>query len=125
MNISSLLPKIDKICFITKQSNASIIGISESKLDSSILNKKLDIDDYNLFRLDHSRRGGRVSCYIRKSLSYNHKTNFCRNIESIFIGIFMQKSKPILEGVLYQSPDKPDFKEHFNNSLKESNIFNT
>ena len=30
-------------------------------------------------RLDHSRRGGRVAFYIRKSLSYNRKTTwFCR-----------------------------------------------
>ena len=83
LNINSLLPKIDEIRFIAKQSNASITGISESKLDSSILNSELDIDEYNLIRLDRSTRGGRVACYIRTSLSYNHKTSFCRNIESI------------------------------------------
>ena len=60
LNINSLLPKIDEIRFIAKQSNASIIGISESKLDSSILNSELDTHEYNLVRLDHSRRvGGR------------------------------------------------------------------
>ena len=31
LNIKCLWPKIDEICFIVKQSNASIIGISESK----------------------------------------------------------------------------------------------
>ena len=44
LNINSLLPKIDDICYIAKQSNHSIIGISESKLDSSILNSELDIE---------------------------------------------------------------------------------
>ena len=33
LNINNLVPKIDKICFIAKQSNALIIEISESKLD--------------------------------------------------------------------------------------------
>ena len=33
-----LLPKVDEIRFIVKKSNVSIIGISESKLDLSILN---------------------------------------------------------------------------------------
>ena len=75
--------------------------------------------------MNRSRSGGGVACYIRKSLSYNHKTSFCRNIESIFIDIFLPKSKPILVGVLYQPSDKPDFIEHLNNSLKESNISNT
>lgn len=37
-NINSLLPKVDEIGFIAKQSNASIIAIIKSKLDSSILN---------------------------------------------------------------------------------------
>ena len=37
----------------------------------------------------------------------------------------MPKSKPILVGVLYRPPDKPDFIEHLNNSLTESNISNT
>ena len=106
LNIESLQPKIDEIRFIAKQSNASIIGISESKLDSFILNSELDIGEYDLIRLDH----------IRKSPSYNHKTNFCRNTESILIDIFLPKSKPNLVGVLYQPADKSDIIEHLNNS---------
>ena len=53
-----------------------------------------------------------VACYNRKSLPYNHETSFCRNIESIFIDIFLPKLKPILVGVLH-------------NFLKERNICNT
>ena len=48
LNINSLLSKIDEIHFITKQPNTSIIGISEFKLDSSILNSELDIDKHDL-----------------------------------------------------------------------------
>ena len=92
LNINSLLPKVDKIRFIVKQSNAPITGISESELGSSISNSELDTDEYDLIRLGRSSRGGGVACYIRKSLSYNHKTSFCRNIESIFIDIFLPKS---------------------------------
>ena len=114
LNIKSILPKIDEIHFIAKQSNASTIGIKESTLDSSIFNSELDIDEYDLIRLDHSRGGGGVACYI-----------FCRNIESCFIDIFLLMSKSILVGVLYRPPDKPDFMELRKNSLKESNISNT
>ena len=64
LKINSLLPKMDEIRFITKHSNASIIGISESKLDWSILNSELDIEEYDLIK-----RGGGVPCYVRKSLS--------------------------------------------------------
>ena len=57
LNVNSLLPKINNISYIAKQSNASIIEISESKLDSSILNNQLDIENYNLISMDRSRRG--------------------------------------------------------------------
>ena len=59
LNINSLLPKIDDICYIAKQSNPSMTGISESKLDSSILNSELDIEDKRL------STGHRVAYYIR------------------------------------------------------------
>ena len=75
--------------------------------------------------MDRSRRGDGVACCIRKSLTYNHKTSFCRNIESIFTDIFSPKSKPFLIGVLYRPPENPYLIEHLNNSLKESNISNT
>ena len=83
-----MLPKIDEICFIGKKSSASINGISESKQDSSFLNSEVDIVGYDIIRLNRSRRRGEVICYIKKSLSYNHKTSFCPNIESIFMDIF-------------------------------------
>ena len=59
LNINSLLSKIDDIHYIAKQSNPSIIGISESKRDASILNSELDIEDKRL------RTGHRVVYYIR------------------------------------------------------------
>ena len=60
LNVNSLLPKIDEICFIAKQPNASIVGISESKLDLSILNSEVDIVGYNIIRMNHSRRGDEI-----------------------------------------------------------------
>ena len=73
--------------------------------------------DYNIIRMDRSRRGGRVARYIKKSISYNQKSSFCPIIESIFIDIVLPKSKPILVGVLYWPPDKPRFLEYLDNSF--------
>ena len=36
LNINSLLPEIDELRDIVKKTNASIIGITERKLDSSV-----------------------------------------------------------------------------------------
>ena len=37
LNINSLLPKIEELCFIAKSTNAAVIGICQSKLDASVL----------------------------------------------------------------------------------------
>ena len=90
-------------------SKASIVGIGETKLDDSISSSEIDIEGYDLQSLDRSRRGGGVAFYIKKSLVYNYKEKFCKSTESIFIDIFLPKTKPILVGILYRPPDKNDF----------------
>ena len=69
LNINSLLPKIDELRNIAKLSNAALIGISESKLDDSVLSSEKHIDNYNTPRYDRNIHGGGVVCYIRNDLS--------------------------------------------------------
>ena len=122
ININSLLPKIDEIRHMTKITNAAIVGIGETKLDESILSSEIDIEGYDLLRLDRSRRGGGVACYVKKSLAYNYRDNFCKNTESIFIDIFLPKTKPILIGILYRPPDKNDFVKNLEETFTNCNI---
>ena len=84
LNINSLLSKIDEFFFIAKQSNGSIIWFN-----------KLYIEDYNLIRLDWSRRAGEVACYIRAFLSFKHEQSFCGNVQDIFVNknIFLAQIK--------------------------------
>ena len=65
LNISSLLPKIEELRIIAKSTKAVIIGISESKLDESVLEPEIQMDDYKILRCDRNRHGGGVACYIR------------------------------------------------------------
>ena len=67
-NINSLLRKIDEVRYIANITNASIIGISETKLDEIIWSIELEVDSYDLVRLDRSRRGDGVACYIKISI---------------------------------------------------------
>ena len=58
ININSLLPKIN-------------FGISESKLDDSVLYSELQ--SYDLIRSDMNRHGGGVACFIRNDhTTQNH-----------------------------------------------------
>ena len=78
--------KIDEVRYIGNITSASIIGISDTKLNETILSSKLE--GYDLVRLKQSRRGGCVACYIESSIAYSYKNSFFSNTESIFVDIF-------------------------------------
>ena len=48
LNVNSLLPKMEEIRHIVQLTNASVIGISETKLDWPVLNSKIVIEGYEL-----------------------------------------------------------------------------
>lgn len=62
-NINSLLREIDKIRFTKNQSHASLI--SESRLDSCIVNTEVVVEDDNLTELDHSQREAELMLYYK------------------------------------------------------------
>ena len=94
ININRLCSKIDEVRYVASITNTSIIGISETKLDETIFSNELEVYSYGLVRFDRFRRGGGVACYIKSSIAYNYNGSFCSNIESIFVDIYLPKSKP-------------------------------
>ena len=58
ININSLLPKIEELRSIAKNSNAAVIGITESKVDESVHDSEINIENYNIIRCDRNRHGG-------------------------------------------------------------------
>ena len=65
------------------KSNATILGISETKLDNTIMDSELNIEGYDLIRSDRNRRGDGVACYIKKDRQYNVMANCPTNFENI------------------------------------------
>ena len=104
LNINSLLPKIEELRYIAKSTNAAVIGICESKLDASVLDPEISIDNYKILRCDRNRQGGGVACYVRNDLSYNTLSVFPREVENIFFEILLPNSKPITVGTIYLPP---------------------
>ena len=111
LNINSILPKIYKLQQIVKTTNAAIIGITESKLDSAIFDTEISIEGYNIIRKDRNRHGGGVVCYIRNDICFNIIDVFPFQIESIFIDILFPETKPFTVGIFYRPPDQNDFLE--------------
>ena len=48
--------KIDELRIIAIKTNAAVIGITESKIDESVLDAEITIDVYSPVRYDRSRR---------------------------------------------------------------------
>ena len=123
LNINSILSKIDELRVIAKKSRASVIGITESKLDKTVLDEEINIDCYELARSDRNRHGGGVVCYIRNDISFNVRGDFSSEIENIFLDIFLPKTKPILIGILYRPPDQSGFLDKLSTAISRTTCF--
>ena len=84
-------------------------GITESKLDETVLDGKTGIDGYDLVQVGRNRHGGGVVCYFRSDVSFNDKGNFSNQVENIFFDMLLPKPKPSLIGILYRPPDQSKF----------------
>ena len=95
-NFNSFLPEIDELRYIVNSSCyliliVAVIGISKSKLDESILQLEIQINNYDLLLRDRNRNGLGVACYIRIDKSYIPRQYFPEEIENIFFEIFLPK----------------------------------
>ena len=110
-NINSLLPKVDKLKCITNKTTATIIGITEQKLDHTVPDLDVNLPGYDILRCDRNRSDGGVASYIRKDLCFNTRPLNCKEIENIIFDILWPKSKPIVIGLFCRPPNQVNFME--------------
>src|SRR5580698_878275 len=70
-NARSLVNKIKELELLVKSENADIIGVTETWLNTNILDSEMSMEGYSLLRKDMSdnRRGGGVALYIRNYIN--------------------------------------------------------
>ena len=102
INVNSLLLKIDELRDIISRTKPAILGITESKLDSSVSDQEVNISGYSILRSDRNRNGGGVACYIRADLCFNRRNVFSNTIEHVFFDLLIPKVKPISIGIFYK-----------------------
>ena len=84
-----------------------IIAINETKLDQSISDAQLHIDNYTLLRKDRTRQGGGVAFYIRNTICYIERQDLSPvNLEMLCIEVQKANSKPFLLSTWYKPPDE-------------------
>ena len=109
LNVNIALSKIDEFRDTTNYIKPAILGITESKLDSSFTNVELNSNGYTMIRNDRNRNGGGVAYYIRSDLWFNIKNIFSNSIEHTFFEILIPKVKPIAIRIFYRLPNEMFF----------------
>ena len=105
LNVNSLLSKIEELTTLAFNTNISVLGITETKLDSNVSNDWLKIDDYNSLWSDRNKNSGGIACCIKKNVAHNRQSiSISRNMENIVLDILLPKSKSITVSIIYRPP---------------------
>jgi hypothetical protein len=106
LNARSLLPKISELRHIANRTKAAVISVTETWLDSSVTNSEINIEGCNIVRRDRNRQGGGVCTYINERYAFSTKAldQPDKENESIWIDIYLPKTKPITVGTCYRPP---------------------
>ena len=112
LNINSLPSKIEELRQIAKNTNSTVIGFSETKLDKTIFDSEVSIPNYSLIRKDRNRKGGGVACYIRSDICFNSQNYLSDEIENISSDLLLPKTKPISIAIVYKPPAENRFLDY-------------
>ena len=108
LNVFSLLPHIDELKIMISEEKPHIIGINERKIDPTIDDSHVEIEDYIIVRKDRNLSGGGVALYIHKSLNFKICDELISpELEAIAAKIRVGNYKPFIITSLCRPPDKP------------------
>ena len=122
INICSLRNKTHEIHCIMYKYRIDVLAISETCLDSTVMNCDLAIPAYTLYRRDRAdrRKGGGVAMYVQEQLK-SRQLQVNDRLETIFVGLHTHsRTNPFLSiGCVYRAPDSHvDFWEQLDNSVQ-------
>ena len=95
LNINSLAPKFDQLREVIGN-NLDILTIQETKLDASFPAQQFTLAGYSEpYRIDRNREGGGVLIFVREDIPSKllSKHNFTKNVEGLFLELYLRKSK--------------------------------
>ena len=119
INVNSLLSKIDELRDVVCHTKPAIVGITESKLHSSVSDQEVNISSYGILRSDRNRYGRGVACYdVRADLCFNRRNVSSNSIENVFFDLLLPKLKPLSTGIFCRPRNVNTFLETFLNDLK-------
>ena len=128
LNIQHLLPKLDEIKYqLTRTNSNKILGLCETFLTENACDNILHIPGYTFERRDRksNRKGGGLIVFISNQITYTRRLDIESNeIESIWIQVNIQGSKPFLLNFVYRPPDvHQTWIDLYEGQIETANIF--
>lgn len=109
INVNTLLSKNDELRDVVGCTKPAISGTTESKLDISVSDQKVNISGCSLVRSDRNKYGGSFTGYVRTDLCFNTRNAFPNSIENVFFDLLITKVKPLSTGIFYRLPNENIF----------------
>ena len=108
LNIVTLPGKINEIRHSMCNKNVDLIAFNETRLDQSIFDGLIHLDDYEVIRRDQSRNGGGVCIYLRNSINYKIRSDLIPpELEAVCLEIAKPQSKLFIVSTIYRPPNAP------------------
>ena len=104
LNTGRLLSHTDQLRIFVSENKPHIIGTNETKLDHTVIDGEVEIDEYQIIRNDRNSFGGGVVLYIHDSVPFTPYDAICSNLESLSIKLNILYVKPILITTIYRPP---------------------
>ena len=85
-NARSRLPNLAEVRTLVVEFNAVIVCVTETWLDDSVMDSKIELSGYVVQRKDRERSGGGVCMYIRSHLAVNPRPELSTHqLETLWI----------------------------------------
>ena len=105
LNIVSLSKHIDEIRLLLENQTVDILALNETRLHPDIPSEFVNIDEYDIVRMDRDKHSGGVCFYIRRTISYLNRGDLVpENLESVCLEINQPNSRSFIVSTIYRPP---------------------
>ena len=121
LNVNSLLPKVTEISYVLNKYFIDILCLNESKIDASISDEELKIENYSLVRKDRTRYVGGVAVYFRNCLSVNLRPDLMDlHTEIIWAEVKLSNFETFLLSATYRPNHDAQYRESLINNFEKA-----
>ena len=105
LNVNSLIRHLDELKSLLFYNNIDIFAMNETKIDNSVSDHEIAIENYVTIRKDRNRQGGGVALYVHKSLKVEilHHDSL-NDLEIVAVVVHSKICKPLLVTTWYRPP---------------------